>query len=137
MIRNVTRATQRPDRPAIARRRVPGYAFRGTQSRSAASGQETAGGRIRLAVEYPREGEIVVAPAYTFRIDASAPRVEIAIDGGGWCSCRRSDDYWWFDWSDYDSGPHQAIVRAAAGSGPETVARVCRFVVELPGTGAP
>jgi hypothetical protein len=86
----------------------------------------------KLAVEYPQEGELITSPSYTFRIDGAAPRVEIAIDGGGWSSCRRSDDYWWFDWSDYDSGRHQAIVRSAPRAGQESATRICRFVVELP-----
>lgn len=87
----------------------------------------------KIAVEYPQEGEIITSPSYTFRIDASAPRVEIAIDGGGWSPCRRSDDYWWFDWSDYESGPHQAVVRGAEHDHP---ARICRFLVELPASRA-
>jgi hypothetical protein len=86
----------------------------------------------RLAVEYPQEGEVVASSSYIFRIDANAPRVEIAIDGGDWQSCRRSDDYWWFHWSDYESGRHQAIVRGAPQAGRESAARTCRFVVELP-----
>ena len=87
----------------------------------------------RIAVEYPQEGELITSPSYTFRIDGSGPRVEIAIDGGDWRPCRRSDDYWWFDWSDYDSGRHQAIVRSAPPTGQESVMRVCRFIVEKPG----
>ena len=85
-----------------------------------------------IAVEYPQEGELITSSSYTFRIDGSAPRVEIAIDGGDWRPCRRSDDYWWFDWSDYDSGRHQAIVRGAQRAGQELVAGTRRFLVELP-----
>lgn len=88
-----------------------------------------------LAVDYPQEGEIVASPRYTFRIDANATRVEIAIDGGDWTSCRRRDDYWWYDWSDYESGRHQAIVRGAPQEGAEPVARTRRFLVELPRSG--
>ena len=84
-----------------------------------------------IAVEYPQEGEVITSPRYTFRIDGSARSVEIAIDGGDWRSCRRSDGYWWFDWSDYDSGRHQAIVRGARNTGQEFAARTCRFLVEL------
>lgn len=89
-------------------------------------------GAPRIAVEYPQEGELITSPSYTFRIDGSLPRVEIAIDGGDWRPCRRSDDYWWFDWSDYDSGRHQAIVRGAPRAGQEYATRTCRFLVELP-----
>ncbi|HEX4048922.1 MAG TPA: hypothetical protein VH309_13845 [Elusimicrobiota bacterium] len=87
----------------------------------------------RIAVDYPQEGELITSPTYTFRIDAAAPRVEIAIDGGDWSPCRRSDDYWWFDWSDYESGRHQAIVRGAAHAGAEPASRTCRFLVEISG----
>ena len=90
----------------------------------------------RISVEYPQEGELITSSSYTFRIDGSAPRVEIAIDGGDWRPCRRSDDYWWFDWSDYDSGRHQAIVRSAQRTGLEFATRTCRFLVELPGSRA-
>ena len=90
----------------------------------------------RIAVEYPQEGEIITSSSYTFRIDGNAARVEIAIDGGDWRSCRRSDDFWWFDWSDYDSGRHQAMVRVAPPAGQESAARTCRFLVELPGSPA-
>jgi hypothetical protein len=86
-----------------------------------------------ISVEYPQEGELITSSSYTFRIDGGAPRVEIAIDGGDWRPCRRSDDYWWFDWSDYDSGRHQAIVRSAPPGGPESATRTCRFLVELQG----
>jgi hypothetical protein len=86
----------------------------------------------RLAIDYPQEGEAIASPTYTFRIDGAAPRVEIAIDGGDWSSCRRSDDFWWFDWSGYDSGRHQAIVRAASQSGRDVDTRCCRFLVVLP-----
>jgi hypothetical protein len=85
-----------------------------------------------ISIEYPGEGEIIDSPSYSFRIDAAAPRVEIAIDGGGWTSCRRRDDYWWFDWSDYEPGPHQAIVREAPGPGPAPAADVRRFFVGAP-----
>ena len=86
---------------------------------------------IAPRIEYPREGETITSPRYIFRIDASA-RVEIAIDGDDWRSCRRSDDYWWFDWSDYDSGRHQAIVCSVPRAGEEPATRTCRFLVELP-----
>lgn len=82
-------------------------------------------------MDYPQEGELITSPSYTFRIDAAAPRVEIAIDGGDWTPCRRSDDYWWFDWSGYESGRHQAIVRSAPQPGHEGATRICRFLVEL------
>ena len=86
----------------------------------------------KIAVDYPQEGELITSSRYTFRIDGSAPRVEIAIDGDDWRPCRRSDDYWWFDWSDYDAGRHQAIVRVAPQGEQESVTRTCRFLVELP-----
>jgi hypothetical protein len=93
---------------------------------------ERRGAASNIAVEYPQEGELITSQSYTFRIDGAAPRVEIAIDGGDWRPCRRSDDYWWFDWSDYDSGRHQAIVRSAPRPGEDCVTRTRRFVVEFP-----
>jgi hypothetical protein len=88
----------------------------------------------RMAVEYPQEGELITSSRYTFRIDASAPRVEIAIDGDDWAPCRRRDDYWCLDWSDYAPGRHQAVVRAAPRAGLEAAPHIRRFIVELPGS---
>jgi len=85
-----------------------------------------------ISIEYPGEGEVITSPTYSFRIDAESPRVEIAIDGGGWASCRRRDDYWWFDWSDYEPGFHQAVVREAPDGGPAPAQDVRRFVVGPP-----
>jgi hypothetical protein len=86
----------------------------------------------RLAVEDPQEGELIRAPAYAFRIEADAPRVEIAIDGDDWRPCRRNDGYWWYEWSGYESGRHQAMVRGETRAGREAALRSCRFLVELP-----
>ena len=83
-----------------------------------------------VAVEYPQEGELITDPRYTFRIGGPAQCVEIAIDGDDWQPCRQSDDFWWFDWSGYDSGRHQAVVRAADPGGLDQV-HVCRFQVSL------
>ncbi|MBI5203247.1 MAG: hypothetical protein HY925_16775, partial [Elusimicrobia bacterium] len=56
---------------------------------------------------------------YTFRVAApvEAERVEVAIDGGDFQPCRLENNRWWFDWSDYRTGYHTAVVRVRFNSG--------------------
>lgn len=64
-------------------------------------------------IEYPEEGETVVAPTYSFRVGApvETDEVEVSIDGGPWQECRRSSDYWWCAWAEYRNGKHQVVAR--------------------------
>ncbi|MDE2313845.1 MAG: hypothetical protein KGL04_06700 [Elusimicrobia bacterium] len=72
-----------------------------------------------ILLDYPQEGEIITSSCYTFRI---APRVaaigvDISIDQGPWAPCRESVGYWWYDWSGYAAGQHQASVRVRTADG--------------------
>lgn len=74
-----------------------------------------------VAIEYPAAGETVWSDRYTLRIAAQLDGfVEAAMDGGPWQACRASDGYWWFDWSGYTPGRHEAAVR---WTGPDGVIR--------------
>lgn len=86
----------------------------------------------RVAVEFPGEGERIASRGCVFHIEGPARRVDIAIDGDGWRSCRRSADHWSFSWSGYSSGRHQAIIRSEPETGQEPMIETRRFVVELP-----
>lgn len=83
-----------------------------------------------IAVDYPQEGEAIASATYTFRIAGSASSVEAAIDGEEWRPCRRAAGYWWYDWSGYDLGRHQLLIRARPAGGEEFVFRTRRFRVE-------
>ena len=86
-----------------------------------------------ITVDYPQEKECVISPDYTFRIAAAAAsRVEISIDDGEWRPCRPADRYWWYDWSGYMSGKHQAVARIQPqNDGQKSTSQTCRFRVEL------
>jgi hypothetical protein len=87
-----------------------------------------------IAVDYPQDREIVTSREYTFRIAAGeASRVEISIDDNVWQPCRQADGYWWYDWSGYMSGKHQAVAKIQPqNDGQKSTSAACRFRVELP-----
>ncbi|MBI4346228.1 MAG: hypothetical protein HY553_05195 [Elusimicrobia bacterium] len=67
-----------------------------------------------VAVEFPQRGEVVRSPEYSLRVaaPAEAETVEVSIDGGEFRRCRFDGGRWWFDWANYGSGYHTAVVRA-------------------------
>ena len=87
-----------------------------------------------ITVDYPQERENVISRDYTFRIAAkSAGRVEISIDDNVWQPCRQAEGYWWYDWSGYMSGQHQAVTRIQPqNNGQKSTSQTCRFSVDLP-----
>ncbi|MEQ1919741.1 MAG: hypothetical protein ABL955_11130 [Elusimicrobiota bacterium] len=68
--------------------------------------------KTMLAVNYPRQNEVVSSAQYTVRVFApeTAKRVGISINQGPWMSCRPAVGFWWYDWSGYDNGEHEIIV---------------------------
>lgn len=96
---------------------------------------ETTLTECRATVDYPQKGEVVTAPQYTIRIDASnAWKVDVSIDDGSWRSCRYSGGYWWYDWSGYLPGKHQVMAQAHTEGGQVVASRPQQFTVSLPGT---
>jgi hypothetical protein len=87
-----------------------------------------------ITMDYPQEKERITSPEYTFRVAArAASRVEISIDGTDWQACRPASGYWWFDWSGYMSGEHQAVAKIQPqNDGQKSTSETCRFLVELP-----
>ena len=87
-----------------------------------------------IVLDYPKERERVTSPDYTFRIEAKgASQVEISIDDNVWQPCRQADGYWWYDWSGYMSGKHQAVARSQAQNDDQpATSQTRRFRVELP-----
>jgi hypothetical protein len=82
-----------------------------------------------IAVLYPGEGEVVGDSRCRFLIEAPERRVEIAIDGEGWSSCRLGGGYWWFDRAGLAPGHHQALIRCEGPDGREPSQRTLRFLV--------
>lgn len=87
---------------------------------------------VQSKVDYPREGENISSHHYTFRIGipVEAERVEISINGSPWQPCRPAVGYWWYDWSGYEPGSHQAAIRALTPDGREEVSEARSFSVE-------
>jgi len=85
-----------------------------------------------INIEFPREGEVVAPPVYTFQIVAApgAGEVELSIDQGDWLPCRESLGLWWFDWSDFDKGVYEVIARTRTAEGVYTVSAPRQFRVE-------
>lgn len=86
----------------------------------------------RVAIDSPASGETIKSDQYTLRIGAiPEAHVEVALDGGLWQTCRRYQGYWWFDWSGYKSGRHEAVARLTAPNGEVQRGDDVDFLVEL------
>ena len=90
-------------------------------------------GVVCAVLDHPQQGENITAPHYTFRVGTlgDITRVEISINEGPWLPCRNSVGYWWYDWSGYAGGRHQAAVRAQTKDNQEFTSEPCKFQVAL------
>ena len=88
--------------------------------------------RTMLAVNFPRQNEVVSSSQYTVRVLApdGVKRVGISIDQGGWKSCRPSVGFWWYDWSGYDDGEHEIIVSMVTPEGKRITCEPHEFFVD-------
>jgi hypothetical protein len=85
-----------------------------------------------ISVDHPKRKERILSPEYAFRVETSSPdAVEISIDGEDWRPCRRAVGYWWYDWSGYRSGMHQAVFRLRPRGEEKTPTQTCLFRVDL------
>jgi hypothetical protein len=84
-----------------------------------------------VRVEYPKEGELLTRPCYTFRIAtiSGANKVEVSIDQTGWQPCRESLGLWWYDWAGYSEGDHTLVARTRIGNDISASSLPCRFKV--------
>jgi hypothetical protein len=94
---------------------------------------------LRLApptvrIEFPRDGETIAHPSYAIRIATSvkAAGVDVCIDQGEWQPCRESLGLWWYDWSGYDCGEHEAVARLRKPDGGSERSDLKVFMVKLP-----
>lgn len=86
-----------------------------------------------VAIEYPRHEETIESNHYTFRVAAmpGAKSVEVSVNESGWLPCRKSGEFWWYDWSGYGSGEHGIAARAQLADGRYLMTETRFFKVEL------
>ena len=86
-----------------------------------------------VSIEYPQEAERIASRELTFRVLAyETERVEIRIDQGRWRPCRFAGGFWWYDWSGFKTGAHEAMARIHPRFGIRSVSGPRRFLVGLP-----
>lgn len=89
--------------------------------------------RRMLAVDYPKQNEVVSSGHYTVRVfaPAGAHKVGISVDQGPWRSCRPSVGFWWYDWSGYGNGEHEVVVSMSTREGKRIISEPHEFFVQL------
>lgn len=86
-----------------------------------------------ISVEHPRIGQRSYFPESEYQVlDASIEGLEICIDEGEWRPCRRGDGCWSYDWTAYQSGRAQAVVRVRPRRKDSQLRQTCLFLVDLP-----
>jgi hypothetical protein len=71
-----------------------------------------------IAVDFPKENEKFNKGHYSLRVSAKGNgRVEVSFDGDDWVSCRHASGFWWFDWTNFDSGKYAVLARLIDNSG--------------------
>jgi hypothetical protein len=71
-----------------------------------------------VSIDFPQAGETVLSGEYSFRITApDASKVEISIDNSPWQPCREAVGHWWYDWTGFEPGVHQARVQILGPNG--------------------
>lgn len=87
---------------------------------------------IHLAVDYPQENEKIVSNSYSFRVSAplDSQKVEISIDGYEFKPLRQAAGYWWYDWSNFSAGVHEAVVRIQPQHGRALTLQPRRFFAQ-------
>jgi len=95
--------------------------------------QEAKRASTRLAVDFPKQNEIINSPQYTLRLCApeGVKSVEVALDDGEWQPCRQAVGYWWFDWSGFGDGEHEVIARIELEDGRKIASEPHEFFVDL------
>jgi hypothetical protein len=89
----------------------------------------SSGPAVRIA--YPRTGEVLRRPHYTFQIAAvaGAKGVEVSLDYGNWKPCRESLGLWWYDWTGYAKGKHTLLARTIIAENITAFSATRRFSV--------
>jgi hypothetical protein len=86
-----------------------------------------------ISVEHPRIGQRSYFPESEYQVlDSSIEGLEISIDDGRWNPCRRGDGCWSYDWTGYQPGRRQAVVRVRPRRRESLPRQTCLFLVDLP-----
>lgn len=86
-----------------------------------------------ISVEHPRIGQRSYFPESEYQVlDASIEGLEISIDDGPWQPCRRAGGCWSYEWTGYQPGRSQAVVRVRPRRREKTPRPTCLFLVDLP-----
>jgi len=71
-----------------------------------------------VSIDYPREGDLVLAGHYAVRISAKASgSVQICVNKGDWSECRNSGGFFWYDWWPAKAGKYTLTARVQIGKG--------------------
>jgi len=93
--------------------------------------QEIVHAKAAVSIDYPQAGETVFPGHYAIRITApEAAKTEISIDNSPWQPCREELGHWWYDWTDFEPGIHQARVQALSASGAITAVATRQITVK-------
>ena len=79
-----------------------------------------AGGELTIeaTIDFPKEGEKILAGHYAVRISAkSGVDVEISAGNDEWWQCRESVGFYWFDWWPSNPGRVTLSARVKIGKG--------------------
>lgn len=86
-----------------------------------------------ISVEHPMIGQRSYFPESEYQVlDSSIEGLEICIDEGEWRPCRRGGGCWSYDWTGYQAGRRQAVVRVRPRRRDSKLRQTCLFLVDLP-----
>ena len=86
---------------------------------------------VRPTIDFPKQNEKIASRHYGMRVTApAADEADVSINQGPWQPCRESVGHWWFDWTGFDAGEHEVIVRARMKGGRWLVSTPHEFFVE-------
>lgn len=86
-----------------------------------------------ISVEHPQIGQRSYFPESEYQVlDSSIEGLEISIDEGEWRPCRRDGGCWAYEWTGYQAGRRQAVVRIRPHRREREPRQTCLFLVDLP-----
>lgn len=95
--------------------------------------QEIVHAKSPVIIDYPQAGEPVLPGHYSIRITASeAAKAEISLDNSPWQPCRQDSGYWWYDWTGFEPGIHQARVQVIGDNGAILAVATRQITVKKP-----
>lgn len=86
-----------------------------------------------ISVEHPLIGQRSYFPESEYQVlDSSIEGLEICIDEGEWRPCKRGGGCWSYEWTGYQAGRRQAVVRVRPRRKDSQLRQTCLFLVDLP-----